>query len=265
MINRKLAGKIIVVRNDSRVRKQQKFVFVKIRTNVTGIIEEGEFETNEIINFYNSLYQSLIIPIIETEEKLLDLSDHRDFKITTNSNGRQVYGMFVDNPSGKINIEWILYNNTHVTNNFIRNLQALFLNDKDRHGKLKNGKYRNYFTIFSLGSEIKQAESYGMSDTNRIFNTNIQQWSATFRKNIILFKDRDEYTLNHEVLHGLGVYHIHREKDRDGNITEQKIIYPKKKYIYRHEVTTNVMAYNSNAYSTWRWQWHIINTNIKEK
>ena len=35
--------------------------------------------------------------------------------------------------------------------------------------------------------------------------------------------------------------------------------------ILHSQSTNNVMCYRDIAYSTWRWQWHIINPNISEK
>ena len=60
--------------------------------------------------------------------------------------------------------------------------------------------------------------------------------------------------------------------DRDGTPygrevdTEPIIKDSKKKYVYKHKTTTNVMSYNQpRNYTTWRWQWSIINPNISEK
>ena len=60
--------------------------------------------------------------------------------------------------------------------------------------------------------------------------------------------------------------------DRDGTPyrrevdTEPIIKDSKKKYVYKDKTTTNVMSYNQpRNYTTWRWQWSIINPNISEK
>ena len=60
--------------------------------------------------------------------------------------------------------------------------------------------------------------------------------------------------------------------DRDGTpygrkVDKEPIIKDsKKKYVYKHKTTTNVMSYNQpRNYTTWRWQWSIINPNISEK
>lgn len=66
-------------------------------------------------------------------------------------------------------------------------------------------------------------------------------------------------TLGHEAYHGFGIYHTHREA------AETVIIYENKKYIYNGRTTTNIISYSYNRYSSWRWQWNIINSNIKEK
>lgn len=71
---------------------------------------------------------------------------------------------------------------------------------------------------------------------------------------------RDFTTLNHEIMHGYGLYHTHR----DGGITESQI-----EFVYPHafdppltnplDATDNVMSYNSNAITLWRWQQRFIN------
>lgn len=72
--------------------------------------------------------------------------------------------------------------------------------------------------------------------------------------------------MSHEVLHGMGVFHIHREIDDRGVVIEPLIKYKNKKYIFPKGITTNIMAYYViEAYSSWRWQWHIINPKISEK
>ncbi|MFK7002188.1 hypothetical protein V3I07_15015, partial [Flavobacterium oreochromis] len=80
-------------------------------------------------------------------------------------------------------------------------------------------------------------------------------------KNLILFKNRNNYTICHETLHGLGLYHTHK----DGVITE-----PNRKFVYKDarvdptHATDNIMSYNGALRkSTWYWQWKIIRKNIK--
>ena len=50
-INRKLAGKIIVLQNDSKARKEEKFVLVEVRTNITGKPKPDDAPVTKIVCF----------------------------------------------------------------------------------------------------------------------------------------------------------------------------------------------------------------------
>ncbi|MFK7002086.1 hypothetical protein V3I07_14470, partial [Flavobacterium oreochromis] len=79
-------------------------------------------------------------------------------------------------------------------------------------------------------------------------------------KNLILFKNRNNYTICHETLHGLGLYHTHR----DGTIKEsnRKFVYKDARVDPTH-ATDNIMSYNGSLRkSTWKWQWNIIRKNL---
>lgn len=260
-LSRKLAGRIIVLQNDSRVRKKEKIVFIPVKTNVTGFKEEiGNFNTEnaEVENFYNSFYQSLIIPIVEFYNGVLDLSLNQDFQICTDDLGNLQIGKYVDQLTGKINEDWQEFNpNGSTKTNFFKVVQNIFFGEKDEKGNLKNEKYKNdYLTVFSLGGEVYDNAQGQVGSQYIIIDNKLKK---EFLKNIILFKQRDQYTLNHESYHCFGIYHIHRES-RELVIKDKN-----KKYIFTYGATTNVIAYNSNAYSSWRWQWEIINPNIKGK
>ena len=75
-------------------------------------------------------------------------------------------------------------------------------------------------------------------------------------------------TIGHEVLHGLGLKHAHRDiktGQRYNLIPEQKFIYFYEPLI-NYRVTGNFMSYNSfqsNKTSTWKWQWDIIDEEFK--
>lgn len=67
--------------------------------------------------------------------------------------------------------------------------------------------------------------------------------------------------MSHEALHGLNLYHTHR----DSTPLDHKNI----KYIYPHananpaNATDNIMSYNGiKRKSSWIWQWKIIKNNI---
>lgn len=65
-------------------------------------------------------------------------------------------------------------------------------------------------------------------------------------------------------LQGLGLHHTHKDSTPIKEAT--------RKYVYSNgnvnitNSTDNIMSYgNKIKKSLWRWQWHIINPNIKEK
>ena len=75
-------------------------------------------------------------------------------------------------------------------------------------------------------------------------------------KNVMLSPkaSRWESTLPHEVLHGLGLSHVHA----DGKPIQEV----DRKYTYQKYTTDNIMKYNDSGIddrcSTWQWQWEII-------
>lgn len=81
----------------------------------------------------------------------------------------------------------------------------------------------------------------------------------------------DEQIAAHEFFHVLGLFHTHKDKGENSNI-----IFPNKKYVFAPNYTTNLMSYSINkkineneiiiyppCYSTWCWQWAIVNPAIK--
>ena len=72
-----------------------------------------------------------------------------------------------------------------------------------------------------------------------------------------------EQTAAHEFFHVLGLFHTHKDKGENSNI-----IFPNKKYVFALNYTTNLMSYTDllapyPCYSTWCWQWAIVNPAIK--
>lgn len=238
---RKLAGKIRVLKNDNTARKEGKFALIRVRTNVTNIpitgLATGSFSPTEKQNLYNTLHQALIIPTIE--EMTLDLSNNTDFRLT----GKHLSGL--DIKYSYINGIGIEVKNPALYSD----CQSALLNFKDASGVLVNTKYNDYFTIFKFGINSNKGSVLGAVDGIGI-------------QNVIMFtlSGGDDCTLNHETLHGLGLYHTHRNSSpvQHSNI----------KYIYPNALnnpidsTDNVMCYRNVAYTTWQWQWKIINSNI---
>ena len=104
------------------------------------------------------------------------------------------------------------------------------------------------------------------------------QWEDTAEKDTIMgfYRNNDFNTAfrpeSPAVIENLKNEYRNVTIDRDGTPyrrevdTEPIIKDSKKKYVYKHKTTTNVMSYNQpRNYTTWRWQWSIINPNISEK
>jgi len=236
-----LAGKLLVAKNDKSVRKEAKFVFVRVRTNVTGRKAKektGIFTEAEQVRLRNTLYQALVRPLIWVKKKnnkgiyediVLDLSTDANFK-----HG----GKYID-ANNKIDED--AHNGSMFS--YLRNK---FMNDST------NSYYRGFFPVFVIGEDnydgaLGQVENIGI-------------------KNLVLFnnRNRSDQVIGHEALHGFGLWHTHRELRG-----ETIIIQPNKKYIYSYghrnpnNATDNIMSYNINhMLTTWNWQWKIIRKHI---
>ncbi|WP_444626341.1 hypothetical protein ACSLMH_01865 [Flavobacterium columnare] len=198
---RKLAGEIIVLPNKNTTGqnavkniKEQKFVFVQVRTNLTGITLTGAYNNNEKIKLYNSLYQSLIF--IKSEDfKLKDATGN----IVKDALGNDVdYLDLTSDPdfisggkfdlSGKFNEDYRI-NSTDKIPHFFKDMRSKFL------ALPGNNKYNDYFTVFVIADDV--------------YDNAAGQIQKIGVKNLVLFKNRNNLTLSHEGLHGLGLYHTH--------------------------------------------------------
>ena len=262
LVHRRLAGKIIVVKNDATVRKEEKFVLVKVETNILNqeISAKGGFDDDEKMSFYNTLHQALIIPKVEeyggeNSEVYLNLSADRRFR----RGGKYVEGdklktKFYTNQQRQI-----------VKSEFLKYVQEAFFNDPPEN----RVRYAGYFTVFAFG--VGNPDTGGETAAEfELLNRVVIASAIKFFKNVALYAGRGNNAFCHEALHGLGLYHTHREEKNTINgrevDTEPIIKDSKKKYVYKHKTTTNVMSYNQpRNYTTWRWQWSIINPNISEK
>ena len=85
-------------------------------------------------------------------------------------------------------------------------------------------------------------------------------------KNVFLFNGpqgstRTDKTIAHEGLHGLGLFHTHRNHTpiKNQNI---KYIFPNGNVNITNS-TDNIMSYGQeNKKSTWKWQWDIVRNNV---
>ena len=225
----KLAGKLIILKNDRSTRKEKKIVLVKIETDIdkNGKNEREDFSLEEKTMLYNALHQALIIPIVEYTT--LNLSSNSEF---------QIGGDFI--ADGKIQMT-----SPTIRERVYNRLQELFFQ--------QNARYRdNYFTIFKFGVESNKDGLLGETQDIKT-------------ENVIIFtlpRGNEDYTLAHETLHGLGLYHTHREVKFvkiDGYETKlmmhDEVIIPydrsNKKYIYFYGSTTNIMSYGTlNKFTT---------------
>lgn len=244
---RKIAGKIIVLANKNTPkvdkmpavgnRKTQKFVFVRIWTdmNRTGTTLKGNFISDEIVNLQNCLYQALI----QGEFTDKDSSGNDLFvDLQTNPNF-QIGGKFYDSGTIAFNTDYRI-NATDKIAHFFTEIRAAFLSMPG------NAIYNNHYTVFALGEKVYDNAAGQVEDIGT--------------KNVILYKTRNNRTLSHEGLHGLGLDHTHD----DGQFKpSRKFIYPRGT-VGAVNATDNYMSYVGPARkSTWYWQWKIIKSKIK--
>ncbi len=234
----KLAGIIIVGKNDLATRKDLKVVCIRVRTDITGTpINTGDFSIEEKINLKKALYQNFIFGLIEDySQDITNTIDHNHlFDLTTDSNFK-LGGLYID-----LKTKLIAQDNK----DFFTYLRNTFLS------RPNNIKYRNHFLIFSFGDDAYDG------------STGQTQYVNAFFRNVILFSNKDKTTICHEALHGLGLYHTHQGVEK-GTSNLIPITNPQIKYVYSKGTTDNYMSYNRFITNTWHWQWKIINLNFKK-
>ena len=117
-----------------------------------------------------------------------------------------------------------------------------------------------FFVGLQTTSDNEAATDYSIENGIEIYNKSI----GVFQKEGLV-EEEVSSALGHEFFHTLGVYHTHK----DTRETEEgKIVYPNKKYVFARNYTTNLMSYTDllapyPCYSTWCWQWAIVNPAIK--
>ncbi|WP_185117547.1 phage baseplate assembly protein V [Chryseobacterium sp. PMSZPI] len=291
LVLRKVAGKIVLEPNENmpaskgksgiKNRKTQKVVLVQVKTNINGSSPlTGTFTNAEKENLQNALHQALIHgefedyvardvkgqPLLDvvsgTAIDYFDLSNIDEFKIKTVGT-TQVYGKFIYEKAKHDILFASTVNPTDTSDGglfedypdpaspnqeFFTFLKAKFL------AQTGNAKYSDYFIAFCFGAipyDMVIYPSGGYSGT-------LGQVQKIGAKNVVLFDPRNDTTLNHEVLHGLGLYHTHETYfNKDVKFTFQKY------------ETTNIMSYADSSHpsdekiTSWHWQWKIIKRNVK--
>lgn len=224
-------------------------------------IEEGSFSNEEFTILNNALHQALIIPIIE--KKVLDISSVTEFKEFEDIDLKKLidFKNIKDNKIRNENCRYVL-NNKILLNTSI--YEALLLELKSEYG-IDYYNTNNYFTVFKFGVKCFQKENrFGSVEKVGV-------------KNVILFPTGDTYNvLAHEVLHGFGLVHTHRDAEPLGKTEDN--LGEKYKYVFPcffqnvpyqmkgqpQSSTTNLMSYGEAKFTLWYWQWCKINNKIKK-
>jgi hypothetical protein len=91
---------------------------------------------------------------------------------------------------------------------------------------------------------------------------------SRWRPSSLLARDRRDFAAAHELLHTLTLPHTHRDSRlfSSGHTTEWTYlrisgISAKCKYLFPFKTTSNIMSYSDSAFTTWRWQWAIMQAN----
>ncbi|WP_185207810.1 hypothetical protein [Chryseobacterium sp. C3] len=274
---RSLAGKITVLQNDEKARKTVNFALVNIKTKIRDKENIGIIEPEEINTLRKAMYQCLIVPHI-VEMPLLDLTDNENFKIVQDSSGKNKYGKYILKNTNPI-VEWTdggIFHSIDYTDcqDYVKKL-CISKNKDVLKNNFKTIKYNadekemadNIFTAFAF-----KEDSFRTYRSSSILKSQATEGEVKDigENTVMLFnslnspKRADDTTLAHEVLHGLGIYHIH--------IDENPIPTPKILCTFEKKDTDNYMSYRaitSGAVTStdiknilWRWQWKIANPNI---
>lgn len=226
---RTLVGKLNICPNNNIASKKIKFLFVKVKTNITGSsANRGTFNTTETRNLLNALHQGLWTADIEYGPDL-DLRNDPNFQLATPTHPtRNALGFVIPG------MNWL--NHPLNPNSITRYLKNTYL------AIPSNNKYSTgYFLIFSVG------ESATTIGTTMQWFGFVEDFSL---RNAVLYNGRPATTLNHECLHGLGLHHTFSDSPDHAS---QKYLYPNGPF------TDNVMSYNHGSqFTTWKWQWQLL-------
>lgn len=273
-----LAGKLIILQNDEKVRKNLNVALVNVKTKIRNEEYTGKIEMEEIEALRKALYQCLIVPEIFYDDNPLDLTSDNSFKILIDNAGAKEYGKYILRGTSNTS-EWLdggIFHSSNYTDcqDYIKNKyiekNKMLLRAKFFQGKgyvfVNNEKHlsENIFTIFSFREYSYNSNTTSPNPLKR--HTVEGEVKAINEKTAMLFNglngDRsDETTLAHEVMHGLGLYHTHMN---DNPIGEPRIL-----CTFDKNTTDNIMAYKDivnnkegKRQTLWRWQWKIANPHI---
>lgn len=277
---RSLAGKITVLQNDEKVRKNVNFALVNIRTKIRDEDVTGKIEPTEIDVLRKAMYQSLVVPNILYDEKTpFDLTLDHNFKIIKNNFGNDQYGKYIFHKT----IPTVKWTDGGIFHSYAYSdchdyVKKLYISENQKF--LKNTFYKNsketideqyltdnIFTVFAFREDsFHTYRSSSFFDNHAVEGEvkDIGENTAMLFNSLNSAKRADDTSLAHEVLHGLGIYHTH--------IDENPIPTPKILCTFEEKSTDNYMSYRAvdpdgtvkgdERETLWRWQWKIANENI---
>nr|WP_294781832.1 hypothetical protein [uncultured Flavobacterium sp.] len=242
----KVVGIIRVCKNSLQNLKKIKVVFFVAETNILDsntASQLGSFSKGEKDILQQVLHQSYISAEIidkdsNNETIVLDLKDDKRFKIN-----RDYF-----NAEGKIK-----FDPDRSTGDYDEKQDYLKEIIESQFGF----KYKDYFKIIAFDHQTD------LDTPNFYFEGNAQ----TFGKHMACLYSgktgtRDNYTLAHEICHGLGLYHTF--KNGTDIYPDQKYIFPKYDGILHiNDATDNLMSYSPKTQTLWRWQWELMHKHLK--
>lgn len=262
---RRLAGKFIILRNDEKMIRREKIMLIPVWMNIfnEGEDQRGEITDNYKKGLYRSCYQALIVPEIKNSVDILDLTDNDDFKANNKSKYIDVVMVMIKD-SLKKEAQKEKNKDGKEVYTIMNVFRELFLDWVEKNKKELYEEYKLHTMAFFVGlqttSDNEAATDYSIENGIEIYNKSI----GVFQKEGLV-EEEVSSALGHEFFHTLGVYHTHKDtRERK----EGKIVYPNKKYVFARNYTTNLMSYTDllapyPCYSTWCWQWAIVNPAIK--
>ena len=256
-----LAGKIKVLKNDASARRHLDIVWAKVHTKIVKATLKGDCNDNEMKFLQKALHQCLTTCTI-SQGPLLDLTADDNFKVTTNTAKQEIYGRFIykkEEPT-----------NTKVVDKKINeDASGIFKYMKDEYIR-QNSAYSNSMLVFAFGESTydtyKEEKTKTNDDGDEVTNKKISTISgiANNENNVALLflgengGKRKEHTMAHEVLHALGLMHLHME----GDTPDYFIKNPNRAFAFKYKTTDNIMAYDVEGKTVMQWQWDIAKRDI---